>query len=193
MKFTVVSLFNHKSFGLDEPHYAVVAHVPDDLGGGQKVLDLVAFSQNRDAEELTAGFEEASQSMPYRARKDGGGEIDFLAKDYQGAIFKQNTAYVPAKPLVGADFPESYMGWLRWRARMKLWLGDRDMPVVSESLEARVLETLSPQLKGPLVPPVNGFAVFHAAANNKAAHVAGYTKPTEEVVAPLLTPRPAPL
>lgn len=190
MKFTVVSLFNHKSFGLEEPHYAVVADLPRRLGGGQRVLDVVPVSEGREPGELVKGYQEAARSLPYRCNEDGGGEIDFLSKDFKGKTYKQSTAFIPAKPLAGKGFPEALFDWMCWRARVKLWLHHQDRVVLPQNLQDRVLETTAAALKEHTVSEDHGFALYQATLNNKAT----VAEPARaEVPKTLLTQRPAPL
>ncbi len=146
MHFTVVKLFNHKSFGLDTPHYAVVADMPLDMGGGQRVVDMFPESRVVSAAHLSQAFAAAKEKMPHRVSPDGGGEIDFYNTDYRGQRVKQNTAYIPAKPLTGTSFEKSLIEWLSWRTRVGLRMQDAVRPALSEKMEARILETVvSPQ------------------------------------------------
>ncbi len=144
MQFSIVKLFHHKSFGLDAPHYAVVADMPADMGGGQRVVDMFATDDVESAEKLREAFANAKNNMPHRVSPEGGGEIDFYALDHKGQRVKQNTAYVPAKSLTGERFEESLLNWLSWRARVGLWRQDGKRPSLSEKVEARILETVMP-------------------------------------------------
>lgn len=81
------------------------------------------------------------------------------------------------------------MDWLCWRARVQLWIQDRDRMVLSDSMNDRVLETVSPQLTVPTVPE-EGFAIYQAALNNKPPKAQDFSK---DVPAVLLTSRPTPL
>lgn len=189
MHFTVVKLFNHKSFGLDAPHYAVVADMPADMGGGQRVVDMFAAAEVDGPERLCEAFTRAKNKMPHRVSPDGGGEIDFYGTDYKGNSVKQNTAYVPGASLTGETFEENLLNWLSWRARVGLWLQDRKRPALSEKTQARILETVvSPQTlpeAAAILPPLTGLSV-RVVPQNPQSYMAD--KPS----APL-TQRPAPL
>ncbi len=183
MQFSVVKLFNHKSFGLDAPHYAVVADMPADMGGGQRVVDMFATADVESAERLRDAFTTAKNKMPHRVSPDGGGEIDFYTQDYKGNSVKQNTAYVPAKALSGESFEENLLGWLSWRARVGLWLQDGKRPSLSAPMEARILETV---VKPDAILPLFSEPEMRVVLQKRNDYV------PERVSAPL-TARPAPL
>lgn len=140
MHFTVIELFNYKSFGLTVPHYAVVAAMPVDMGAGRRVVDMVAVEDVKDAASLRDAFARAKTKMPHRVSPEGGGEIDFYGSDHQGACVKQSTAYIPARSLTGETLEGALLGWLSWRARVALWLQDDQRPSLSPAQEARILE-----------------------------------------------------
>ena len=187
MQFSVVKLFNHKSFGLDAPHYAVVADMPADLGGGQRVVDMFAVADVESAETLRETFASAKNNMPHRVSPEGGGEIDFYTHDSRGNRLKQSTAYVPARSLTGERFEENLLDWLSWRARVALWLQDEKRPVLTGKEEARILETVvPPRPHVAVMPPVTvalGAVVMPQKRNDYVP---------ERASAPL-TARPAPL
>lgn len=152
MQFSVVELFNYKALGLDAPHYAVVADMPADMGGGQRVVDMFAVADVARAGLLCEAFARAKDQMPHRLSPEGGGEIDFYARDYSGHRVKQSTAYIPARSLTGEHFEEALLNWLSWRARVGLWLQDRPRPALPAETQARILSN-APALSPHEQPP----------------------------------------
>jgi len=149
MKFTLVKVFNPASFGLNGDHYAVIADLPADLGGGRRVADLLCAVDVEDKQDVLKGFERAAAFMPYRRNQEGW-EFDFLTEDRPGVVRLQSTAYVPEHPLTGGDVVDTYFHWMCWRARVGLWVSHRDRVTVSAADEARLLQAL-PTAK-PAVP-----------------------------------------
>ncbi len=179
MEFTVVKLFNHKSYGLDAPHYAVLAEMPENMGGHRRVVDLVAESEMESPEALCAAFSAVKSKMPHRVHDDGGGEIDFFGTDSKGCEFSQGTAHIPAKPVVGAGFEQSLLDNLAWRARASLWLESKKPAALTQEKETRILETARTQ------PPLN-----MAAEKLALYETARVVLPPAEETSPPLTARP---
>ncbi|QQG36384.1 MAG: hypothetical protein HYS17_00910 [Micavibrio aeruginosavorus] len=152
MKFTIVDLFNRHALCFEGPHYAVVMDVPETLGGGRRVVDLIPADGHLDAARIRKGFREAAKFMPFRRTAGGGGEIDFLSKDFQGNVYKQSRAHIPARPLAGKGFVDSYFDWLCWRARTHLWLQGTKPADIPEALASHILEKVLSQIKLPPLP-----------------------------------------
>ncbi|MCM2344536.1 MAG: hypothetical protein NDJ24_08250 [Alphaproteobacteria bacterium] len=176
MKFTVVKIFNHRSFGLAQPHHAVVMDLPETLGGGRRVVDLIPVGDHLDGPQILKGFREAAKFMPFRRTAGGGGEIDFLSRDFQGNVYKQSRAHIPAKPLAGKGFVDSYFDWLCWRARVNLWLQGTTRVDLPAPASACLLEALSPAVKSeqtPVAYKVSADSGAVAKTGHKATRVRG--------------------
>ena len=153
MKFTVVKIFNPEAVGLPAPHFAVLATLPADLGGEQRVIDVLPVASEKTPADILEGYQAAFESMPYRTN-DAGGEIDFMGRDFNGAVRKQNTMYLPAASATGKTFPESLIDWMCWRARVHLWVSQQDRVALPVQDEQRLLRTLvEPQLQRDYVAP----------------------------------------
>lgn len=128
-------------FNLSAPHYAVIATLPESLGGGVKVFDLLG-QQELDEARKTPGdmlqhFRDAARLMPYQCN-DGGLIVRFLALNNDGTTRLQNTLYAPEIDASGCGCVDALAYWLCKRARIGVLEQDhRTAPTAAQ--ESRIL------------------------------------------------------
>jgi hypothetical protein len=151
IQYSVKSIFNPASFGLDSPYEAVLAALPSELGGGVILADLVATRDlgglGLDSCDLEAAFVDAADRMPWRRTDLGGLRIQFLAVDSRGDPVRQGTMHLPLKEAEGPrGLAETYHDWLAWRVRVGLWTESQNRKTLGPAQEQRLLRNL---LAGP--------------------------------------------
>lgn len=141
MKFTVRTLFNPAAFGLEGPHYAVVADLPADLAGkkaGPHVVDVLPASEYKSAQDIKEEFEDCARFMPYTV-DELGVQVQFLTRAQNGHVKAQCKGYFPHKAQTGATPLDTYLEYMSFRARVGLWAESRNRVVLSAEDQARVL------------------------------------------------------
>lgn len=141
MKFTVRTLFNPASFGLEGPHYAVVADLPADLAprnAGPYVVDILPASEFKTAQDVKEEFEDCAKMMPYTV-DELGVQVQFLTREHNGHVRQQCKGYFPHKAQTGQTPVDTYLGYMTFRARVGLWAESRDRVVLSDADQDRVL------------------------------------------------------
>lgn len=128
-------------FNLSATHYAVIATLPESLGGGVRVFDLLRQQELDEArktpEDMLQHFRDAARLMPYQ-HNDGGLIVRFLALNGDGTTRLQNTLYVPEIDASGRGCVDTLAYWLCTRARIGVLEQDhRTVPTATQ--EAGIL------------------------------------------------------
>ena len=144
-KYSVKPVFNPVSYGLAEPHYAVLAHLPPELGGETDLVDLVPEKDLRvtgqGPEDLKSAVEDAASLMPWDITDPDGLVIEFQRRTQDGQAVKQSTMYLPLRGDGPAGQAKEYHSWLAWRVRTALYFSERDRKAFDPVLETRLVLT----------------------------------------------------
>lgn len=151
MKFTVRTLFNPASFGLEGPHYAVVADLPADLAPknpGPYVVDVLPANEFKSAQDVKDEFEDCAKMMPYTV-DELGVQVQFLTRERNGNLREQCKGYFPHKAQTGTTPLDTYLEYMTFRARVGLWAESRSRVVLSPEDQRRALSGDSPASAHP--------------------------------------------